>query len=761
MFPSRIIFIIVFLVCILPGSVFCQGFVSLDQYKQHYQVHIKKASAKINLDGVLDEAAWPAAGEARDFTMKFPADDKPATAATEVKILYDENFIYFGITAHDKKPFIGQSLKRDSRIRVNDGVGILLDPLNKKTNGFYFSVTAFNVQADDIVSANQNEPTFSWDNKWYSQVKQYDDRFTIEVAIPFKSIRFSSSNQVWGINFIRSNQKQNEFDTWARVPVNFPAFDLGYTGALIWDEAPPKPGSNISFIPYTTGSLSQNKEEDRPVIAKGSAGFDGKIALNSSLNLDVTVHPDFSQVEVDKQVTNLTRFSIFFPERRNFFLENSDLFSEFGIPPVRPFYSRTIGLDPDAKPIPILAGVRLTGNATKTLRIGAMNMQTKATDNYAAQNYSALTFQQQLFKRSTFKGYFFNRNSITDDTHTIEDPLDNYGRNAGGEFNYTSQDGQWAGWVGYHHSFKPGNTKENAYLDIGGQYAGRNLNYVLDFGNLGTNYYADMGFLEFIETYDAAKDTTVRLGSKWMFHSLSYSIYPQKSIFNKHEFGAEYFQVYNPDNSFNRHNISPYYEISFKNTALLKFNFDYNNEHLLFPASFAEQDSMQVKNTDGSYYNIAVEPLPAGTYKYSQFAAVYQSDNRTAFAYNAGIGTGSFYNGKYLQLSGGITLRRQPWLTVDINAEYNKIDFPSPYGYAHLFLVAPRVEVNFSNTIFWTTFIQYNTQADNFNINSRLQWRYKPASDIFLVYTDNYFSTPFLKNKNRALVFKINYWLNL
>ena len=164
---------------------------------------------------------------------------------------------------------------------------------------------------------------------------------------------------------------------------------------------------------------------------------------------------------------------------------------------------------------------------------------------------------------------------------------------------------------------------------------------------------------------------------------------------------------------------------------------------------------------DGTVYNVEVLPLPAGNYKYNQASFNYESDKRKSFSFNAGAGLGKFYNGDYLQFSGGITFRKQPWLTVDLNAQYNKIDFPLPYGYAHLFLIAPRVEVNFSNSIFWTTFIQYNTQANNFNINSRLQWRYKPASDIFLVYTDNYFATPFLQNKSRAIVFKINYWLNM
>lgn len=756
---KRNIYLILILLLSING--FSQKAVSLEEYKHHYQVHIKNTSAQINIDGDLNEPDWAAAETVSGFSKHYPIDDSTASKATLVKVMYNKNYIYFGITCFDSKPYIGQSLKRDSRIRNNDGIGIVLDPLGKKTNGFYFSVTAFNVQADDILSAGEDDPSFSWDNKWYSAVKQYEAYYTIEIAIPFKTIRYNSENLEWGINFIRSIQKANEFDTWTYIPVNFHAFDLGYTGALIWDKAPPKPGGNISFIPYATGSLNQNKEDNVATEAKGNMGFDGKVALNSSLNLDVTVNPDFSQVEVDRQVTNLTRFSIFFPERRNFFLENSDLFSNFGIPPVRPFYSRTIGLDPDANTIPILAGLRLTGNATRRLRIGVMNMQTKATDNYAAQNYSALTFQQQVMKRSTFKGYFFNRNAIFTDNNKEASPLDNYGRNLGGEFNYTDEEGKWTGWAGYHQSFKQTVKGDNRYLDLGGQYAGRNLNVLFDFGNLGTNYYADMGFLQFIETYDAARDTSVRLGLKWIYNSTSYSLYPKKGKINKHQLGIETFLAFNPDNNFNRQSFSPFYAMSFTNTAVLNVNYNFNNEHLLYPASFAEQDSIEIKPVNGSPHNVAVEPIPAANYKYGQLSFTYNSDSRKAFSYNAGTGFGNFYNGTYLQFSGGITLRKQPWLTIDLNAQYNKIDFPFPYGYAHLFLIAPRVEVNFTNNLFWTTFIQYNTQANNFNINSRLQWRYKPASDIFLVYTDNYFATPFLQSKSRALVFKINYWLNL
>jgi hypothetical protein len=154
-------------------------------------------------------------------------------------------------------------------------------------------------------------------------------------------------------------------------------------------------------------------------------------------------------------------------------------------------------------------------------------------------------------------------------------------------------------------------------------------------------------------------------------------------------------------------------------------------------------------------------PLPVQQYRYTQYRAEYSSDFRKPFRFQFGAGTGKFYSGTNTRLSGGIAYRNQPHLNIDFNIEYYKLDFPGVYGSTELFLIAPRIEYNFSTKLFWTTFIQYNTQRNNFNINSRLQWRYKPMSDFFLVYTDNYFTDPFLKNKSRAVVFKLNYWLNL
>lgn len=721
----------------------------LAHYQDQYQLHIKKSAAALKVDGLLDEAAWQHADSTSLFWMKFPRDDVYADSSFKslVKVTYDDNFLYVGAVLYEEAPFVGVSLKRDSRIRENDGLGVVLDPINKKTNGFYFSVTAFNVQADDQLNAsNGGDIDFSWDNKWYSETKQYDHFFTIEMAIPFKTLRYDKNNTSWGINFIRSYRKGNEFHTWTRIPVNFPGVDLGYLGGLKWDAPPPAAGSNIAMIPYITGQASQDVESGKDVIeAKPNAGFDSKIALNSNLNLDLTVNPDFSQIEVDRQVTNLTRFSIFFPERRTFFLENSDIFSAYGIPPIQPFYSRRIGLDQNAQPIPILLGARVTGNVTDKTRIGIMSMQTGEKGETPSQNYSAISVQQQVLKRSIIKVYGLSRQAFMSDEELAKaDPIDKYGRNAGTELNYNSENGAWSAWGAIHKSFKSGINSNNNFWNSGFGYEGRNFSGFIDYADVGVNYYADMGFVNRIDNYDQQRDTSIRVGFRHWYNEMEYTFRPEKGPLQTHGLSVSSFYALNADNSFSERSNEFEYSFGFSNSSDLSLNFSNQSVQLLFPIGF----------TDGI-------PLPTGRYEFNQYSVEYFSDNRKNFSWNISGVVGGFYNGTYQQLSGGITLRKQPWLTVDINAEFNRLKFPEPYGSTDLFLLAPRIEINFSTAIFWTTFIQYNTQNNNFNINSRLQWRYKPMSDLFVVYTDNYFAEPFLKSRNRSLVFKLNYWLNL
>jgi len=725
-------------------GIFAQDNPALNIQDQ-YKLQVKRTTDQIQIDGDLNETSWQSVKAASDFWVKWPADGRKARRATLVRVLHDDHNIYFGAILYDSAEAVIQTLKRDSRYWESDGFGITLDPVNQRTNGFFFGVSPYNVQSEDLIANVGTEMNFSWDNKWFSATKRFPDHWTVEIAIPFKTLRYEQGRTEWGINFLRNEPGLSEFHSWTPVPVNFNGTNLNYTGLLLWESSPPKPGSNISIVPYITGSVSEDRMNGTGRTGKFNAGFDSKIAISSSLNLDLTVNPDFSQIEVDRQVTNLTRYNIFFPERRNFFLENSDLFSAYGSGGIRPFYSRTIGLDESGRTIPILFGARISGNMTKNLRIGAMNMQTEGKEGTPARNYSAFSFHQKILANSSVRGYFFNRQSFMTDEAEKENPMDRYGRNVGGEFIYINKPGTWMGWAGYHQSFKPSIEDKDKFWNVGGGYFGKKAQVILDYIDVGTNYYTDMGFSGRLENYDAVLDTVIRQGIKQFSNSLEFFFYPkQKSKINVHSVGLNTNVVLNPDGTFNERVSRLGYFMEFKNTAVLRVAWDNQDVNLQYPISFTGK-----------------EPLPKGDYLFNQYGISYTTDIRKKFVFGATVRVGQFYNGDYQQYIASITYRQQPWGNFSIQFEQNDLRFPDPYGKTNLFLISPRIEISFSNTMSWTTFLQYNTQQNNFNINSRYQWRFRPMSDLYIVYTDNYFTDPLFKNKNRALVFKMNYWLNL
>jgi len=491
--------------------------------QQEFQLTIQPTKIPIKLDGILDEPAWNTVEAVSQFYKKFPNDIGAAKKQTEVKYLFDDKNIYFAFKVYDSGTAIIKSLKRDIGHDGNDGVAIVLDPLNQKTNGFYFVLSALNVQSEGQLTGDSEDGlSYSWDAKWFSMTKDYGSYWIAEIAIPLKSIRYNAENKNWGVNFVRIDAKNFEYSTWTRIGPNFKSYDLGYTGLMKWPTNPPASSNNVILLPYLTGGISEDKLNSKTETT-GNGGFDAKIALNPSLNLDLTINPDFSQVEVDNQVTNLTRFSIFLPERRAFFLENADLFAGFGIPPIRPFYSRTIGLDKEGNKIPILFGARLSGNLSPDVRIGAMNMQTGRQGNYAPENFSAFTWQKRVLKRSLIKGYFLNRENFISVEEEKKNPLDKYGRNAGLTFEYSNPAGSFSYWANYNQSMKPTIKDLNNYAEAGLSYNGRNFGFVLDIANVGKNYYTDMGFVQRISNYDAERDTTIRIGFKHIYSEISYT----------------------------------------------------------------------------------------------------------------------------------------------------------------------------------------------------------------------------------------------
>lgn len=705
------------------------------------ELHIKKATGPIILDGELDEGSWQDAESTGNFWLKYPRDGEPAEKKTQVKAVYDDTYLYIAAVLYDNGGYVVQTLKRDSRFFDGDGFAVVLDPMDRRTNGFLFGVSPYNVQSEDLLSsAGFGNINFSWDNKWYSEVRRYEDRWVVEMAIPFKTLRFKSGNNRWGINFFRNDLKLNQYHSWTPMPVNFDLTDLGYTGSLIWEESPEKTGTNIALIPYLSGSVTRDKEVD-PALSKENldAGFDAKIAISSSLNLDLTVNPDFSQIDVDVQQTNLTRFNLNFPERRGFFLENNDLFTEYGTPPARPIFTRRMGLDENAQPVPILYGARLSGNLGRNFRLGILNLQTQASETRSGQNYTIATFNQSIFKRSLIKGYLTNRQAIVKGEGV---DYSDYGRNAGLEFNYLNLPGTWRYFAAIHLSDKPG-FGLGTYRNAGFQHSGRNLSVFLDYFGIDSDYYADIGFIPRLDNYDAARDTVIHLGYEHFFGRIGYTFRPAgDSRIIAQEVSARNWVDLNPDGSLNERRNQLGYELRFRNTSTVEVRLEDNDTRLLFATRFTPGD-----------------PILPGPYRYQRASLNYTTDGRSRLAAEAGLEVGEFYNGDLNRFNAGLTYRVQPWGNFNLSMEQNYLRLPEPYGELDLTLVNQRTEINFSTKLFWTTFFQYNTQQNNFNINTRLQWRFHPMSDLFLVFTDNYSSSPFLQtNKNRGVVFKLNYW---
>ena len=304
-------------------------------FGQSKTLFIKKTTLPIQIDGVINEAAWQHVEDtentglnhvAKEFSLNKPNDKEKASRQTIVKMTYDETFLYISAILYDTGKRVIRSRKRDNDIGDNDDFWVVVDPTGAKTNAFMFGLNAGGAQSEGQIGLNDLD--LNWDNKWFSTVSQSDESWQLEIAIPFKTLRYKEGRDEWNINFIRSDNGSNETHVWSPVPVQFDGFDLGYTGKLQWDAPPKKQRTNIAIIPYLAGQSETVEPADADL--SGGVGLDAKIALTSNLNLDVAINPDFSQVEVDQQVTNLTRFNIFFPERRTFFLENADIFANFG-----------------------------------------------------------------------------------------------------------------------------------------------------------------------------------------------------------------------------------------------------------------------------------------------------------------------------------------------------------------------------------------------------------------------------------------------
>jgi hypothetical protein len=725
MFRNSLVIILFFIFCITNSLVSQTRGINRDKYR----INISQTDKPINIDGILDEDVWKTAERTGKFQRVTPTDTGYAKAQTEVRVTYDKSNFYVGIICWDptpgKRPV--ESLRRDYSFMKNDNFELFLNTYNDQTNGFAFGVSAAGAQTEGM-QYDGTKVDYSWDIKWRSAVRSYDDRWVSEFSIPFRSVRYSEGDKEWGINFGRLDLKNNEKSAWAPMPRQFPHCSLPFTGTLVWDKPRDKAGLRFSLIPYAIGKVTRDNEAGEKAKWVRNAGLDAKMILSTSMNLDLTINPDYSQVEVDKQQTNLDRYELFFPEKRQFYLENSDLFATLGTEKVRPFFSRRIGLDN-----PVIAGARLSGNIGNRWRIGIMDIQTGKKEEIHAANYLVAALQRQVFSRSNITAFLINKQVMDvkdDETYTGN----KYNRIAGIEYNLASPDNRWNGKVYYHQNIPESITFRNAALAANLTYSSQYMTVTLNQALTGSGYNAETGYIR-------------RKGYYQLNGSFQYKFFPKNSKIISHGPGVKLDTYLDPYSSFS---------LTDRETQLL-YSIDWLNKSS-FSVDFKETYVKLLQPFDPT--NTGGLQLAAGEdFDRNEFGATFTSDNRKMLNVVLTSRYGGYYNGNRLTLSGELNYRVQPYGSLALVTTYNDISLPSPYNSAKLLLIGPRFDFTFTDKLFFTSFIQYNNQIDNLNLNLRFQWRFAPVSDLFIVYTENSYPDGY-NVKNRGLVIKLSYWFN-
>ncbi|NER12282.1 hydrolase [Leptobacterium flavescens] len=714
-------------------------------HSQEKQFKVKYINEPITIDAVLDEGVWETAESAADFWQYFPSDSLPAAQQTEIKMLYDDKTLYIGIKVYaEGNDYIISSLRRDFRAGGNDNISLLFDTFNDGTNAFLFGINPYGVRREALISGGGSELrgfNTTWDVKWKGEAKIYDHYYIAEMAIPLTSFKFREGETKWRFNSYRFDTQTNEQSTWQHIPRNQFIFNLAFMGDMVFEKPLGRSRTPLAIIPYVNALAAKDFEEDND-FTDFKVGGDAKVAIGNGMNLDITVNPDFSNVEVDNLVTNLTRFEISLPERRQFFIDNSDLFANFGNGrDANPFFSRRIGIaqDIDGNSIEnrILGGVRLSGKLNKDWRLGFLNLQTEKDEanEIASNNNTVLALQRKVFARSNIGLIFVNRQAFGDEDFLEEG--DRYNRVLGIDYNLASKDNTWVGKFYTHKSFASngGNADFSAGLNL--NYNSRHYRIGVDGTYVGADFRSDLGFIR--------RSDILRIQP-----SVERIFWAKNGKLNNHRFELSPAFLWRPGLDFQNtdYNLQASWNAEFRNTARISAGV---NSRFTFLT-----DDFDPTGTDGAI------PLPGDQgYYYTSYRLEYQSDRRKAFSFSIEPSGGAFFNGDIYSIRGQMSLRVQPYFSASLRVNYDRIELPDPFPSADILLVSPRFDITFSKSIFWSTLVQYSNQSDNLGINTRLQWRFAPLSDLFIVYNDNYFTLNTFAPRNRSINLKLTYWLNI
>ena len=717
---------------------------SLNAIAQNKKVNVSYITEEIKLDAVLNEASWYKKKPATDFWQYFPTDTLQAINQTEITMLFDDHNLYLGIKVYSSgNNYVIPSLKRDFRAGGSDNITLLFDTYNDGSNAFLFGTNPDGVMREALVSGGGKELrgfTSSWDTKWESVTKQYDDYYISEWEIPLSAFKYKEGETRWRFNSYMFDTQSNERTTWIQIPQNQFIFNLAFMGDMVFEKPLGKSKTPISIIPYIN-TIAVNDYEENKEFFELKAGGDAKISISNSLNLDITINPDFSQVEADQVVTNLTRFEVNLPEKRQFFIENSDLFADFGNSlDANPFFSRRIGIAKDTTDTyienDIIGGVRLSGKINTNFRVGLLNIQTKndSENEIGGNNNTVLALQQKMFSRSNVSFLFINRQATSNKDFIV--PEEKYNRVVGIDYNLANIDNSWNGKFYAHKSFTSNLDSKNYSTGTRLDYSSKNWGFRASGLYVGENFKSDLGFIRRTDIF--------KIDPK-----VEYLLFPKQGKINRHNFSVVPIIVWKPEINFQLadYNIISSWNTEFNNTSRLSVSIFNRYVYLFdeFNPSFSDGLSLEM-DTD---------------YNFSSIELNLQTDTRKPFSFKTKPSMGQFFNGFKYTFDAEISYRIQPKFLFSIRARYDKIELPQPYSNNNIWLVSPRINITFTKSLYWSTLIQYSSLLENLGINSRLQWRFAPLSDLFLVYNDNYFTDSEFAPRFRSINLKITYWLYL
>ncbi|MAW82852.1 MAG: hydrolase [Crocinitomicaceae bacterium] len=725
--------------------IFSFFFNQIFSQKKVDSTYVRFTNQKIIIDGIDDEIDWEKAELKSDFWQWFPTDSIKAIKQTEIKFLHDLNNIYAFIKCYEsEEESIISSLRRDMG-RFSDFFLFTFDTFNDLTNAYAFGGNSVGVKKDEIFFNGGRtlgeDSNWDWDAKFDLETKIYENFYTAEIRIPLSSIRFANNSKSWRYNAFRRRIIANEISSLFRVPQEQSFINLSFTEPLVFERPLGKSKTPITIIPYIN-LLKSKTFENNEKTNNLEYGGDGRVFIGTGLNLDFTVNPDFSQIEVDDQIINLTRFAVALPEKRQFFIQNSDLFSGFGDTyENRPFFTRRIGVtkDLDGNTIQnkIRAGLRLSGKLTKRLRIGLLNMQTaKDEENLiSSKNNTVLSFQQNVFSKSNLKFLFVNREDTAQEN--FESEQERYNRLLGFDYNFISKNDKIRGKVFFYNTFSPSDENEGISTGFRFNYNDIKNRFRTVFTRTTPNFTSDLGFSR-------------RTGFKKNYTKYDRVFFPKSKLIQSISVGPELYYIDKPEenNLVTDRRLNANFSVNFKNRS--RIDLSLVNTYIYLENNF---------DPTGLNYD---SPISKGAYDTSQFEFGYNSTNRRKFRFKSEISFGGYFSGEKFSISNNFNFRIDKLLQASLKLSYDKINLPEPQKSVGLILVSPKLDFTFSKNIFWASFIQYSNFSNSLGINSRLQWRFAPLSDLFLVYTDNsnYLENDLIPNF-RTINLKITYWINI